>query len=129
MPLVLMSMRKGRSSELKKQMMESVHASLVEAFKIPAWDFNQRILEFDPDNFQIPPVKSAEYTILEMTVFPGRSLAAKAELYQKIVNRWETLGIPKDAVAIVLHEPALDNWGIRGGFPASQVDIGFKVDV
>lgn len=26
-------------------------------------------------------------------------------------------------------EPAMENWGIRGGQPASEVDLGFKVDV
>jgi phenylpyruvate tautomerase PptA (4-oxalocrotonate tautomerase family) len=64
-----------------------------------------------------------------MTVFPGRSLAAKRQLYQSIVARWEALGIPKDDISLVLHEPPLDNWGIRGGIPASEADIGFKLDV
>jgi phenylpyruvate tautomerase PptA (4-oxalocrotonate tautomerase family) len=32
-------------------------------------------------------------------------------------------------VFIVLNEIPLDNWGIRGGIPASEVDLGFKVGV
>ena len=32
-------------------------------------------------------------------------------------------------IFIVLNDIPLDNWGIRGGVPASEVDIGFKVDV
>jgi hypothetical protein len=30
---------------------------------------------------------------------------------------------------IILLEPPMDNWGIRGGKPASEVDLGFKIDV
>jgi hypothetical protein len=30
---------------------------------------------------------------------------------------------------VLLRESGADNWGIRGGVPASQVDLGFKVDV
>jgi hypothetical protein len=32
-------------------------------------------------------------------------------------------------VLIALREVALENWGIRGGTPASDVDLGFEVDV
>jgi phenylpyruvate tautomerase PptA (4-oxalocrotonate tautomerase family) len=129
MPLVTITLRPGRTPEQKLALMQAVHTSLVEAFKIPAWDFNQRILELRPEDFHIPANKSALYTIVEMTVFPGRSLAAKRQLYQSVAARLEALGIPKDDVVLVLHEPPLDNWGIRGGIPASEADVGFKLDV
>jgi phenylpyruvate tautomerase PptA (4-oxalocrotonate tautomerase family) len=29
-------------------------------------------------------------------------------------------------ITIVIHESPLENWGIRGGRPASEVDLGFK---
>jgi hypothetical protein len=29
----------------------------------------------------------------------------------------------------VLNEPPMDNWGIRGGQMASEVDLGFEVQV
>jgi hypothetical protein len=32
-------------------------------------------------------------------------------------------------VLIVLHEPPLENWGIRGGQAATDVQLGFKIDV
>ena len=32
-------------------------------------------------------------------------------------------------VFVVLHEPPRDNWGIRGGQMASEVDLGFEVQV
>jgi phenylpyruvate tautomerase PptA (4-oxalocrotonate tautomerase family) len=129
MPLVTITLRPGRTPEQKHAIMQAVHVSLVESFKIPAWDFNQRILELRPEDFHIPENKSDLYTLVEMTVFPGRSLAAKRQLYQSAVTRLKALGIPEGDITFVLHEPPLDNWGIRGGLPASEADIGFKLDV
>ena len=76
-----------------------------------------------------PPGSTENYTLVEISMFPGRSLAAKRKLYKKIVENLSTLGIPAKDIRIVLHEVPMDNWGIRGGVPASEVDIGFKVDV
>ena len=59
----------------------------------------------------------------------GRSLEAKRALYQAIVRRLEALGTPPKDVFVVLHEPPMQNWGIRGGLPASEVDLGFEVKV
>jgi hypothetical protein len=36
---------------------------------------------------------------------------------------------PKDRVLAVLHEPALENWGIRGGQAGCDIQLGFKIDV
>jgi len=64
-----------------------------------------------------------------MTVFPGRLLQAKKTLYKEIAARFQKLHVPPNDVLIILHEPPLENWGIRGGFPANEVNIGFKIDV
>jgi hypothetical protein len=32
-------------------------------------------------------------------------------------------------VLIVLHEPPMESWAVSGGIPASEVDVGFKVDI
>jgi phenylpyruvate tautomerase PptA (4-oxalocrotonate tautomerase family) len=39
------------------------------------------------------------------------------------------LVVPAEDVSIVLHEPAMENWGIRGGKPADEVDLGYRLDV
>lgn len=45
------------------------------------------------------------------------------------MNNLGKLGIPADHVKVLLRESAAENWGVRGGVPASEVDLGFKVDV
>jgi hypothetical protein len=49
-------------------------------------------------------------------------------LYQGIFQRFEKLGIQATDLIVMLNEPSLENWGIRG-LPASEVEIGFKLDV
>lgn len=128
MPLVKVSLLKGRSIEEKKALLDAIHAALLDAFKIPENDRTQRIFEFEPENFDIPEEKTSNYTIIEIDVFPGRSLDAKRKLYQKIVQNLSEQIQPND-ILVILKEPSLDNWGVRGGKPASEIDLGFKLDV
>ena len=62
-------------------------------------------------------------------MFAGRSMDAKRRLYDAIVQRLMALDVPANDVLIVLHEPPMENWGVDGGTPASEVDVGFKVDI
>lgn len=61
--------------------------------------------------------------------FVGRSISAKRNLYREIVNRLDRFGVPKDHVTIVLRESPAENWGIGGGQAASDIDLGFDVNV
>jgi phenylpyruvate tautomerase PptA (4-oxalocrotonate tautomerase family) len=54
MPLVRIEIVKGRSLEERGQLFQAVHDALVEAFRIPDDDRTQRIVEHEPDNFEIP---------------------------------------------------------------------------
>lgn len=56
-------------------------------------------------------------------------MEAKRNLYQGIVERLEDLGIPRSHVKIILNEVAKENWGLRGGKPASEIELGFTVEV
>jgi phenylpyruvate tautomerase PptA (4-oxalocrotonate tautomerase family) len=128
MPIVHVHVARGRPAAERKAILDGVHAALVEAFRIPEQDRNQILHEHDADCFESG--KGREFTLVEATVFPGRSEAAKRALFAAVVRRLEAApGIPPEKVLVVLHEPPLGNWGIRGGKSAADVDLGFKVDV
>ena len=129
MPLARIEVRKGRPAEEVAAIMEAVYQAQREALKVPEGDRQVRYIEHKPEHFAVPPGKTENYTFMEITLFPGRSLEAKRKLYQSIVRRFGELGIEPSDIFIVLNEPSLDNWGIRGGVPASEIDIGFKLDV
>lgn len=75
------------------------------------------------------PGRSENYLLVEVSMFSGRSLEAKRALYQGIVQRLARLGVDESDITIVIYEVPPENWGIRGGVPASEVELGFKVDV
>ena len=130
MPLVKIEIRKGKSAEYKKAILDGVHDALVQAFRTPDSDRFQRIYELSASDFEKPADRSDQVTIIELTIFKGRSLEAKKSLYQAIVkNLSENPGIDGHDIMIILLEPPLDNWGVRGGKPASEIDFDFKIDV
>ncbi|MGH2526044.1 MAG: tautomerase family protein, partial [Actinomycetota bacterium] len=104
MPHVRIEILEGRSVEERRHLFEAIHEALVEAFEIPDDDRTQRIVEYDPINFEIPPGKSDRYTLIEITAFPGRSRTAKAVLYESIVRRLASLGIDANDVSIIVQE-------------------------
>ena len=127
MPLIGVQIREGWSPADKARLLDSIHAAAVEALRIPDDDRTQILTEHPAE--QIPPDKGDRFTLVEMTMFAGRSLDAKRRLYRAVVRNLGRLGIPPSDVLIVLHEVPLENWGIRGGTPASDVDLGFEVGV
>ena len=129
MPLIRVEIREGWLSAEKAGLLEAIHAAAVEALRIPDEDRTQILTEHPADAFEIPPGKGERFTLVEITMFAGRSLDAKRHLYRAVVRNLGRLGIPPSDVVIVLHEVALQNWGIRGGTAASDVDLGFEVDV
>lgn len=129
MPLAKIEVRKSRPPEQVQAIIEAVYQAQREALKLPERDRTIRYIEHRPEHFHAPPDKDENYSLVEITLYAGRSLDAKRALYQGIVKRFESLGIPASDIVIVLNEVPLDNWGVRGGHPASEVDLGFKVNV
>lgn len=128
MPLVVINIFKGRSVEEKLSLQEAVHAALVDSYRIPAEDYNQRLVEFTPEDWIVPPGKGPLYVLIEIMQFAGRTPETKGRLYKELVEQLVFLGIPKGDIFILIKEEPLHNWGIRGGQRADRVDLGFRVD-
>jgi hypothetical protein len=115
--------------EQKKQAFDAVHAALVSCFRIPDHDRHQRIIELADEDFEIPPGKGERYTVVALDVFAGRSLDAKRALYRAIVDGLAPVGIPANDILILVREFTRENWGIRGGKAACDVELGFDLKV
>jgi phenylpyruvate tautomerase PptA (4-oxalocrotonate tautomerase family) len=131
MPSALVEVRRSYSEAEEVAIIDAVHDALVTAFKIPAGDKHVRLIAHLPHRFACPPHLSDpdRATMVAIDCFAGRSLDAKRTLYAEIVDRLEPLGIPRDHVTITLREIERENWGIRGGQAACDVDLGFDVNV
>lgn len=129
MPLAKIEVCRTWPPEKVQAIIEAIYLAQREALKVPEGDRQIRFVEHRPEHFHVPAGKTANYTVVEIDIFLGRSSEAKRALYKAIVSNLEPVGIDPSDVLIVLHEIPLENWGIEGGRPASEVDLGFKVDV
>src|SRR5262245_41196608 len=129
MPNVTIEVRKRYTQQQEASIIDAVHAALMEGIGTPEWDRTIRLVVHEPHRFASPPGKDERYTLVDVDLFSGRSLEAKKALYRAIVTKLGNFGIPPDHIKVLLRESPPENWGIRGGVPASEVDLGFKVDV
>ncbi|WP_041782431.1 tautomerase family protein [Mycolicibacterium chubuense] len=131
MPSTVIEVRRRYDAAEEVAIIDAVHQALVSAFGIPFNDRHVRLVAHEPHRFSHSPTlaKPELHTFVAIDCFAGRSIHAKRNLYGQIVDRLSTLGIPPDHVTIVLRESALENWGIRGGQAACDVDLGFDVTV
>ena len=130
-PHVLIEVRRRYTADEEVAIIDAVHAGLVVGFRIPPQDKHVRLVAHEPHRFAVPPTLSdpESYTLVTIDCFAGRSMDAKRNLYAEIVDRLAVLGIPRDHVSVALRESELENWGIRGGQAACDIDLGFDVHV
>jgi phenylpyruvate tautomerase PptA (4-oxalocrotonate tautomerase family) len=131
MPHALVEVRCPYTEAEEVEIIDAVHGALVTAFLIPPQDKHVRLIAHKPHRFAAPPTLAEPdfFTLVSIDCFAGRSVQAKRNLYTEIVNRLAALGIPRDHVSILLRESDTENWGLRGGQAACDIDLGFNVRV
>ncbi|EIG61354.1 tautomerase family protein [Bradyrhizobium sp. WSM1253] len=117
----------ARGSE--QEIIKAVQSALLSALKIPEYDRDVVLDISDAAARIVPTGLSEHYTRIEVMMFSGRSLEAKRALYKGLVTNLSLLGVPATEIKIILLEVPAENWGLRGGYPASEIDLGFTVDV
>lgn len=127
MPLTHVHMATGRSLAQRTAILDAIHAALVRTLAIPAHDRNQLLHEHAPEHFRAH--RGADGVFIEITLFAGRSGAAKRALYAALVEELERVGVHAAGVTTVLRDVPRESWGIRGGQCAADVDLGFVVEV
>ncbi|WP_028980193.1 tautomerase family protein [Sporocytophaga myxococcoides] len=127
MPVTEISIAKGKDKDFLLQLIECIHSVLVQTLQIPEEDKNLRLIEFDPALFYS---KKPYEIFMQITLFKGRTTETKKLLYQNIVQELDKkLSIDKNTVFIILNEQPLENWGLRGGQIASDIIIGFNINI
>jgi phenylpyruvate tautomerase PptA (4-oxalocrotonate tautomerase family) len=129
MPTVTIEVKHSYTTEQEIAIIDGVHQAVMEGIKTPEWDKNIRLVVHEPHRFTSPPGKSERYTLVTFDMFSGRSIDTKRALYSAIVRNLSALGIQASDVLINLREHPPENWGVQGGKPASEVDLGFNINV
>jgi hypothetical protein len=92
MPNTLIATRAGWITD-PGAVIDAVQSALREALKIPEWDRTLRLIEHPPSHFAVPPGRGEKFTLVEVTMFSGRSMSAKRTLYQAIVRNLAALDV------------------------------------
>ncbi len=129
MPLVKVYM-KSRQDIDKKGIAHSLRDKLQTILKVPKQDGPVTFLEIDSANWFMPEGWEEEMVFVEILIFSGR----KRETKERLINEFaevlsQSLSISTNSIITTIHEPTLDNWGIRGGKQASSIGIPFHLDV
>ncbi|MEO8739586.1 MAG: tautomerase family protein [Casimicrobiaceae bacterium] len=122
MPLVTVTLRRGKSTEFKSAVLDAVHRALV-ASGVPENDRFQRVLElaaddfrFDPDYPDLASPRTEDFVLIEILLSVGRSVKVKRKILADILSvAARAPGLNPEHVMVCFKETAWENWAFGGG--------------
>jgi phenylpyruvate tautomerase PptA (4-oxalocrotonate tautomerase family) len=122
MPLVTLTIRKGKSTEFKSAVLTAVHNALVSS-GVPETDRFQRVLELDEDDFRFDPSypdltsnRNSDFVLVEILLSVGRSVKVKKKILADIIASLSSNpGLNPENVMVCFKETAWENWSFGGG--------------
>jgi 4-oxalocrotonate tautomerase family enzyme len=122
----------GRRESLDQRrsvLSEAIHGAIMSALEYPPEKKFQRFIALDQSDFIYPEDRGADYTIIEISMFEGRTDAAKRALIVELFTRVEAeAGISPHSLEITITETPKVNWGIRGQ-NAADLALNYRVEV
>ncbi|AOZ94074.1 tautomerase family protein [Paenibacillus crassostreae] len=113
---------------IQSQLSDILHSCLVDSMNLPENKRFHRFFHMNKDDFYYPNDRSEKYTIIEISMFEGRSIDVKKKLILLIFERFTILGIEANDIEITIYETPKNNWGIRG-LPGDELNLNYKVDI
>ncbi len=108
---------------------DAIHASAMAALGLPEEKRFHRFCGLDSADFIFPSDRSRRYTIIEVSMFEGRTVETKKDFIRQVFAALaDRCGIEPQDVEITIMETPRHNWGIRG-VPADELTLTYKVDV
>ena len=122
----------GLKSELettRDELSNTIHSCVVDALEFPLEKRFHRFFLMEREDFFFPTDRSERYTIIEISLFEGRSKESKGALIRMLYERIErVIGISAQDIEITLFESPMQNWGIRG-MVGDELNLTYRVDV
>jgi 4-oxalocrotonate tautomerase len=121
MPLVRVSLRRGKSDDYKRAIGDGVYQALRETFTVPEEDRFITVAEHSESDFQFSKTymdiaRTDDLVILQITVSNTRTIEQKKALFARIVELLsQKPGLRKEDVFINLLEVAKENWSFGNG--------------
>ncbi len=120
---------KSHLDAVKARLSDAIHACVVQALHYPPDKRAHRFIALDASDFYYPPGRSEQYTIIEISMFEGRTVEAKKALIRLLFDTLSSeLQIAPNDIEITIFETPRHNWGIRG-LPGDELALNYTVEV
>jgi phenylpyruvate tautomerase PptA (4-oxalocrotonate tautomerase family) len=120
---------RGSLAPIMREVSDVIHSCVVDALQYPVDKRAHRFFPLETGEFFYPPGRTERYTIIEFSMFEGRSVEAKKKLIRLLFERFQAvLGVGPQDVEITIFETPRCNWGFRG-LPGDEHDLSYRVDV
>ena len=115
MPLVTISILKGKPPEYIKAVGDSINSAVIETMGFPLDDRYQIIHQLDPECLQIQD-RQGDRIVMHLVMRAGRSNKSKQAFYKKVAeNLAANPGIPKSNILISITENHDIDWSFKDG--------------
>jgi phenylpyruvate tautomerase PptA (4-oxalocrotonate tautomerase family) len=112
----------------RQALSDAIHKSAVATFRLPQDKRFHRFFGMEAHDFVYPEGRSTSYTIVEVSMFEGRSVETKKAFIKALYREWETTLAQSVAdLEIVIQESPRHNWGIRGQ-NGDELQLNYKVE-
>jgi len=121
MPLVRISLMRGKPAEFAQQVGAIVYRTMVDTADVPPGDNFQIIAEHDRDHFLYDPTflavsRTDGVILIQIALNHGRTVELKKRFYRTLAERLrQDLGVRTGDVFISLVEGAKGNWSFGDG--------------
>ena len=120
--------RRRHLDRVQTELSAAIHASAVGALGLPPDKRFHRFIALDDADFLFPDDRSDHYTVIEISIFEGRSIETKKALIRGLFERIEAqCGIAPQDIEITIFETPRHNWGIRG-LPGDELTLDYTVE-
>ena len=121
MPLVHVSLRRGKSPAFRKAFLDGIYSAMLTSFDVPEEDRFMTITEHDDADFSYSKsylgiARSDDLVMIQITANNTRTVKRKKALYRQIVANLSTNpGVRPEDVLINLVEVLPENWSFGNG--------------
>ncbi|MCE2395782.1 tautomerase family protein [Candidatus Poribacteria bacterium] len=120
---------KENLNPIKAELSDVIHSCVVDALHFPEDKRAHRFFPLDSSDFYYPSGRTTKYTIIEISMFEGRSVDAKKHLIRLLFERvHQQLNILPQDLEITIAETPKHNWGFRG-MPGDEIELNYRVEV
>ena len=114
---------------VKARMSDAIHACIVEALRFPQDKRAHRFFHLERGDFYYPASASEKYTIIEISMFEGRTIETKKQLIRLLFQHvCAAADRQPNEIEITITETPKHNWGFRG-LPGDEIGLPYRVEV